>query len=104
MQLAIGGKALDSGDFGPVGLYGQDRAGLDGHSIHVNRARTTAACVTANVGTCETQFFAQIVCQQQTGFYLVGMYSAVYFYGDLGHSYLGQRVRGQGLEGQRVKG
>src|SRR5262245_39714143 len=50
VELAVLRQTLDGGDFGPIGLNGQNGAGLDGSTVHQRRAGAADGCLTADVG------------------------------------------------------
>jgi len=56
-------QALDGGDLRPVGLDGEDRAGLDAVPVDLDGARPAVARIAANMGPREPRQFADVLHQ-----------------------------------------
>src|SRR5256712_9146969 len=67
VQLAVLRQPLDRHDIGAVRLDGEEGAGLDGLTVHDDRAGAALARVTADVRAGEAHRLADIVDEEQTG-------------------------------------
>jgi hypothetical protein len=78
MQFAVLGKALNRSYFAAIRLHGQHGAAFGGFAIYMNGTGAAAAGIATNVGTGETQYIAEVLHQQQTGFNLVPVVLTIY--------------------------
>src|SRR5712691_3568656 len=67
MQLPVGGKTFDRHHGRPVGLNGEDRAGLDRLPIDEDRTRAALAGVAADVGAGKAEVVAEKVNEEEAG-------------------------------------
>jgi hypothetical protein len=58
---------FDGDDLGPVGLDGQDGAGLDRPAVHEHGAGAALTGVTSHVGPDEALIFTQVMDEQRPG-------------------------------------
>jgi hypothetical protein len=77
MEFSVAGQSLNGGDFGSVGLHGQDRAGFNGFSVEENRARSAEGRFTADVGAGELALVPQEMNQKSAGLYFVLLNNSV---------------------------
>jgi hypothetical protein len=78
MKVTIHGKAFNGGYLTAIGLHGEYGATFGGFAIKMNGAGAAAACVAANMGAGKAQHIAQVLHQQQPGFYLVPEVLTIY--------------------------
>ena len=82
VQLAVGGHPFDGQDLGAVGLDREHRAALDGLAVQLDGAGAAQRRLAADVRTGESDHLAQVMNQEKSRLYVVGIGSAVDIYCD----------------------
>src|SRR5665213_725205 len=81
VQLAVGGgHAFDGQDLGAIALDREDGAALDGLAVQLHCAGPAQRRLAADVRTGESDHLAQVMNQEESGLYFVGIRSPVDVY------------------------
>jgi hypothetical protein len=85
MQVVAAGQAFNGRDFRFMSLHRELRTGFHCLTVDEYGASTTDARLTAYVSACQPQGLAQVVHEQGTCLYLMGMVNAINPYHNPGH-------------------
>jgi hypothetical protein len=80
MQSISDGKAFDRGDAGAIACDRERGAGLDRHTVHMDRAGAALAGIATDMGSRQPQMVAQELHQQGTAFNFGAAQFTIYGY------------------------